>query len=107
MPAEFDEDTGRHDASSETVEQREGRRAGTEHPVVRVFAKGKYSRAQLLDLADDGMTLSTQLLFSLGDGLSIDLSETCTVTGRVVWHHDGRCGVKLSEPIDSGAVRAV
>lgn len=48
--------------------------------------------------------LSTQLQVALGSEMSVDLSETCSLSGHVAWHDAGRCGLKLTVPIDSSAL---
>ena len=85
-------------------DNRNTQRLRTVFRVARIFTGERYGLARVLNVSDEGMMLTTQLDLSLDTVLSVDLSETCTLKGRVVWHHSGRCGLKLFAPIDSAAL---
>ena len=57
--------------------------------------------ARVIDISDSGMQLATKLDLSLGGVVAVDLSESCTLTGTVVWVKGAHCGVKLLTAIDS------
>lgn len=85
-------------------ERRDGQRLRTVYRIARVHAAGKYGLARVHDISNEGLMLSTQLQVALGSVMAVDLSETCSLSGRVAWHDAGRCGLKLSVPIDSPAL---
>lgn len=79
-------------------------RLRTVYRVARVHAHGQCGLARVHNLSNEGLMLSSQLQIGLGSAIEIDLSETCSLSGHVAWHDGGRCGVKLSAPIDSSAL---
>jgi hypothetical protein len=60
--------------------------------------------ARVRNLSDEGIMLRLSLPVHLGEAMKIQLSETVSVYGRVVWTDGSDCGVKLTQPIDSGAL---
>lgn len=54
------------------------------------------------NISDAGMMLVTHVPFHARERVSIELSDTLTVTGTVEWCKDGHCGVHFDHPIDSG-----
>jgi hypothetical protein len=48
--------------------------------------------------------LSTKLGLMLNDEVTVDLSESCSLTGHVVWRDADWCGLKLLEEIDAAAL---
>ena len=89
-----------------------GRRAGQRRdmrlfPVSRTghpSAGEKPALARMLNLSDDGMVLATRLPAALGERLTLDVSESCALTGEVIWMQPGQCGLKLVAPVDSAAL---
>lgn len=79
-------------------------RLRTVYRVARVHVHGQCGLARVHNLSNEGLMLSSQLEVGLGSAIAIDLSEACTLSGQVAWHDGGRCGVKLSAPIDSSAL---
>ncbi|TPG54873.1 PilZ domain-containing protein [Sphingomonas glacialis] len=89
---------------AQASERRDSQRLRTVYRVARVQAHGVWGLARVHNVSNEGLMLSTQLPIGLGSAMAIDLSETCTLSGHVAWHAAGRCGVKLSAPIDSPAL---
>lgn len=85
-------------------EQRDSQRLLTVDRVARVHVHGRYGLARVHNVSNEGLMLSTQLRFELGSIMAVDLSETCSLSGSVVWHDVERCGLKLSVPVDSPAL---
>ena len=83
------------------AERRNGSRLRTVYRVARVLTSGDQGFAKVLNLSDEGMMLSLALDTCLGDTIAIDLSETCSLHGIVLWRQGRRCGVRLTMPIDS------
>lgn len=86
----------------------EDRRAGIRYHTVyrtaRVIANGDHGLATVLNISDEGMLLSSPLSLCIGDPVTVDLSETCSLTGAVAWRSAPRCGISLAARIDSCAV---
>lgn len=70
----------------------------------RKTAGEKPGLARVLSLSDDGMVLSTRLQPLLGERLTVDVSDSCSLTGEVIWVQPGQCGLKLAAAIDSAAL---
>lgn len=70
----------------------------------RFLAGEKPMLARVLNLSDDGMVLSTRLQAALGERLTLDVSENCSLTGEVIWLQPGQCGLKLVAANDSAAL---
>lgn len=87
-----------------TGERRSGQRLRTVYRVARVIARGDQGLARVHNISDEGLMLSISLDLYLGDTVRVDLSDNCTVSGKVVWRAGGRCGIKLNQPIDGAAV---
>ena len=90
--------------TAQAEDRRSGARLLTVYRVARVLADGRYGFVRVLNMSNEGMMLSTALPVERGDALQVDLSESCSMIGEVRWHRDGRCGLKLAEPIDSTAL---
>lgn len=86
------------------VDQRCGQRLRTVYRVARVFGRGDQGLARVHNISDRGMMLSVSLDLRRGDAMRIDLSDSCSLSGGVAWHHARRCGIELYEQIDSAAV---
>lgn len=91
-------------AIGQAGERRDTQRLRTVYRVARVHAHGECGLARVHNVSNEGLMLSTQLPIGLGSAMAIDLSETCTLSGHVAWHEAGRCGVKLTAPVDSPAL---
>lgn len=86
------------------VEQRGSQRLRTVYRVARVARGGVYGLARVFNLSDLGMMMSTPLDLCVGDLVTVDLSDSCTLTGSIMWHDGARCGVKFAAPIDGAAM---
>jgi hypothetical protein len=92
------------DAEEGSSDRRDGPRLVTVYCVARVLARGDQGLARVLNLSDDGMMLSLRLDLFLGDEVTVDLSEACSLTGNAVWRQGDWCGLKLIERIDTPAL---
>ena len=86
------------------VDQRAGRRLRTVYRVARVACNGRYGLARVFNLSDLGMMMSSPLDLCVGDLVTVDLSDSCTLTGSIMWHDGARCGVRFAAPIDGAAM---
>ena len=81
-----------------------------EQPAVPFLAREDVPRVNDLGLwrvrniSDRGMMLASGVRVAPGEHLSISLSDTATIEGKVVWCADGRCGIVFDRPIDSAAL---
>ena len=85
-------------------DRRDGLRLRTVYRVARAFAHDDQGLARVINISDHGLMLSTRLDVAIGDAVTVDLSEACSLTGTVVWRHLDQCGLKLKAPIDSMAL---
>lgn len=85
-------------------DRRNGVRLRTVYRVARAYAREDEGLARVVNISDHGMMLSLKLDVMIGDAVTIDLSEACSLTGTVVWRHLDQCGLKLTAPIDSVAL---
>lgn len=86
------------------ADRRDRSRDVTMFRVARVLARGDQGLARLLNISDWGLMLSIKLDLMLNDEVTVDLSESCTLTGYVVWRDADWCGLKLKEAIDAAAL---
>lgn len=91
-------------APGSVLDRRDSQRLRTVYRVARVHAVGQYGLARVHNISNQGLMLSTRLHVGLGSDMAVDLSETCSLSGRVAWHDSERCGVTLSVKIDSSAL---
>lgn len=94
----------RSDAGLAGIDQRNTQRLRTVYRVARVLVRGDQGLARVHNISDGGLMLSVSLALYLGDRVRVDLSDRCSLTGKVAWHHARRCGVAFYERIDSAAV---
>ncbi|WBH17450.1 PilZ domain-containing protein [Sphingomonas radiodurans] len=85
-------------------DRRNGARLRMVYRVARAHARGDQGFARVVNISDHGLMLSTGLEVSIGDEVTVDLSEACSLTGTVVWRTLDQCGLKLTTPIDSVAL---
>lgn len=85
-------------------ERRRGQRLRTVYRVARLFTRGDTGLARVRNISDGGLMLSTTMDMCVGDPVRVDLSDSCSLSGKVAWHHGDQCGIALSAPIDSSAV---
>jgi hypothetical protein len=93
----------RSDAAA-APERRGTPRLRTVYRVARILAAGDQGLARVHNISDGGLMLSTALILGPGDPVQVDLSESCTLTGKVAWSSEGRCGIEFDAPIDSAAI---
>ena len=53
------------------------------------------------------MMLATSAKVALGERVSVALSDTVSIAGRVAWSEPGRCGIAFDTRIDSAALLAM
>lgn len=82
-------------------DQRSSPRIRTVYRTARVKGTNDEGLARVRNISDGGLKLDTVLPVRLGDALSVQLSETTTLAGTVVWISGRECGIKFSEPVDS------
>ncbi|HJS09988.1 PilZ domain-containing protein [Sphingopyxis sp.] len=58
------------------------------------------------NISDKGMMLVANVALNGGEDVEIDLSDSITISGRIVWSDKGRCGVVFSRKIDVAATLA-
>lgn len=96
------------DAPLETVEYGPERRVSvrtmTVLRVVRVVAPHDRGLARLVNISDHGLRIVTRLDLLLGDEIAVDLSEHCSLVGRVIWRTPDHCGVQFYVPVDCAAL---
>ncbi|MBN8816230.1 MAG: PilZ domain-containing protein [Sphingomonas sp.] len=83
------------------VDRRSASRIRTVYRVARVRARGDEGLARVHNLSDEGMMLELGFPVMLNDTVRIDLTETVSLEGKVIWTEGGRCGLKLRRPVDS------
>ncbi len=90
------------------AETKPDRRHGSRHVTVffiaRMMCGCDQGFGRVLNISDGGMMISARLPLTLGDEVTVDLSDNCTLTGTVVWRDSDWAGVKLTTPIDSLAL---
>lgn len=92
------------DGSPVQTDQRRDQRFRTVYRVARVLGPGDQGLARVHNISDRGMMLSLSLPLALGERVRVDLSDRCSLTGEVAWHHARRCGVELYQRIDSAGL---
>lgn len=55
------------------------------------------------NISDNGLQLAADVPVTVDEAVEIALSETIKVRGRIIWAHDGRCGVAFDARIDAAA----
>lgn len=88
------------------VEQSERRadcRYRTVYRVAKVVRRGRVGLWCVRNISDNGMMLLTRHVLEPDEPLSIALSETLALEGKVVWCKDGKCGVEFDRAIDCAA----
>lgn len=82
-------------------ERRASHRTRTVYRIARVHANDDEGLGRIRDISDEGMKVSLGIPVTLGDTVSVALSDTLTLDGRVVWTNGEECGLKFAAPIDS------
>ncbi|MDB5707255.1 MAG: PilZ domain protein [Sphingomonas bacterium] len=91
-------------STTEQEDLRTSNRQRTLCRVARVRTDTDEGLVRVRNLSDEGIMLRLSLPVLLGEAMDIQLSETVSVHGRVVWTDGPDCGVKLTQAIDSSAL---
>lgn len=83
-------------------ERREDFRHLTIYRVAKILRADDAGLWRVKNMSDRGMLLATDAAITPNEKLQIVLSETITLSGRVVWSGDGQCGVMFDQPICAG-----
>jgi hypothetical protein len=102
---------GRRFTSGETspkdpvdLERRESTRFHTVLRIARVRREHDVGLWRVRNISDQGMMLASHVPLVPGEQLQVDLSDTVTIEGRVIWWDGERCGVAFDQPIDCAAI---
>lgn len=91
------------------ITERQIRRSPRTHTVlktVKVKVSDEEGLAKLQNISDDGLKLCLNLSIHLGDLVTVFLSDSDRVEGKVVWTHGDCCGLQLTDTINSAALLA-
>lgn len=68
--------------------------------IAKVTRDGDAGLWRVRNMSDRGMMLAADVPVTIGEGLEIALSDTVSISGRVVWSKDGQCGVAFDGEVD-------
>lgn len=68
--------------------------------IAKVKRDGDVGLWRVRNMSDRGMMLAADVPIMIGEKLEIALSDAVTVSGKVVWSEDGRCGVAFDQEVD-------
>ncbi|HEY1605833.1 MAG TPA: PilZ domain-containing protein [Allosphingosinicella sp.] len=88
---------------AEAIERRRGRRIRTVFRIARVARDHVVSLWRVRNISDFGMMLLTHAKPSLGERLTVMLSDHVAVDAHVVWANGEACGIAFEAPIDSAS----
>jgi hypothetical protein len=86
------------------LERRESARFHTVLRVASVVREHDEGLWRVRNISDRGIMLAAQVPVTPGELLTINLSDSVSVTGSAVWWDGERCGVAFQQPIDCAAV---
>lgn len=95
------------EVNSSPIAQGDRRKSERQHTicrVARVRTDTDEGMVRVRNLSNEGMMLRLSLPVSLGEILNIQLSESVSVKGEVIWTNGPDCGVKLTKAVDSRAL---
>ena len=72
--------------------------------VVQVAHHGEATYAHCRDFSDNGMQIDLAVPLELNDHVTVALSPSVVLGGRVVWVRGRECGIAFEGPIDSAAL---
>ncbi len=72
--------------------------------VARVTRGGDSGLWRVRNISDDGLMLAADIAVTVGEPIEIALSESVTLTGKIVWSDPGRCGVAFFRRVDAAAI---
>lgn len=82
-------------------ERRDGERTLTTYRLVIVLHQNDEGLARCRNISDSGMKLDLGMDIEPGELIEIVFSPSVVLLGRIIWRHDGSCGVEFLERIDS------
>jgi hypothetical protein len=91
-----------HGPASASDERRASPRIRTVFFVVRITRDADAGLFLVRNISDLGMNVVAHVPMTVGERLSIALSESVSVTGSVAWCEGRFCGVEFDAPIDCG-----
>ncbi len=100
----FDPDNIASDLEVFGIERRRSPRTLTVLRVVRVVAGHERGLARLVNISDHGLRIATRLDLLIGDEIAVDLSDRCSLSGRVIWRTPEHCAIRFLVPIDCVAL---
>lgn len=86
------------------LERRGGARIHTVLRVARVSRAHDAGLWRVRNISDGGMMMAVSVPVVPGERLSVALSDTVTLAGRVSWWDGGRCGVAFDRQVDCAAL---
>jgi hypothetical protein len=98
------DDAGCARTAEAVVERREAHRIHTVCRFARVASHRDQGLWRVLNISDRGMMFSSSRQTTLGEPLSISLSDNVMLAALVIWSEDERCGVRFVDPVDSTAL---
>jgi hypothetical protein len=88
---------------ADCLERRNAPRFHTVLRVARVTRAHDVGLWRVRNISDNGMMLETSVPLEPGERVSIQLSESVSIEGRIAWEDGRRCGVVFDQPIDCAA----
>lgn len=89
---------------NEPVERRAWPRTRTIFRVARAVSAGESGLCRIQNISDDGLLLMTSMRLTVGSPITLALSDTVSLSGRVIRTDDVRASIRFSIPIDSAAL---
>lgn len=82
-------------------ERRTGNRLRTICRVALITRAGDVGLWRVRNISDTGLMLTANVPMHSGEAIEIGLSETVSITGRIVWAEKGDCGVAFTHKINA------
>lgn len=95
------DDVRSHDEHQGT---RSSPRSQTTLRLVRIVSDGDEGLARLRNISDRGVGLHLYMPVSPGERLIVQLGDTASIAGQVVWKSGAACGLALDGSIDSSSL---
>lgn len=86
------------------AERRAAKRTRTVFRIAKVVRDAAVGLWRVRNISDLGMMLRTHVPVKKGERLTIALSESVELDGKVVWTDGEACGVAFDQPIDSAEI---
>lgn len=94
----------RADNLNDPVERRAWPRTRTIFRIARAVSGNESGLCRIQNISDGGLLLMTSMRLTVGAPITLALSETVSLSGRVIRTEDTRASVRFSIPIDSAAL---